>query len=925
MLDQNPVHAVPPASPATDFHALDISDLLRSINSEADAGLSASDAADRLIRYGPNELAEAPRPSSWKRFAAQFNEVVIWVLLAAAILSGVMREWADAVVIMAIVLLNGLLGFLQEEKAGRALAALKKLTSPQAHVRRGGEVRLIAARELVAGDRLELEAGDYVLADTRLLRTASLRINEAALTGESSPVEKDANRPLDASTPLSDRGNMAYLGTVVVAGKADGVVVATGMGTELGRIAGLLQQRAPDQTPLQRRLAELGRVLAVVCLGIAGLVFLLHLWHHAPVSEAFLVAVSLAVAAVPEGLPAVVTIALALGLGRMARRHVLVRSLPAVETLGSVTVICSDKTGTLTRNQMTVRELALGMRSYEVSGGGYEPVGEFRRRVVGDGNATTEPVADPAADGDLRRALTVAAWSSDATLTRDTDTEGWKAVGDPTEAALVVAAHKAGIVLTGRRHSILKALPFDSDRQMMSVLAAPQGMLPAVVYTKGAVERVLSCCTHELREGRPEPLSERRCDEILWLNGELAARALRVLGLAYRECGERVPDEIREEDLIFAGLVGMIDPPRPQAGPAVARCRAAGIRPIMITGDHPETALAVAREVGIVGQEDGQVVAGAELQRLDDAALAKRVADVAVFARVTAEHKLRIVRALRSRGEVVAMTGDGVNDAPAIRAADIGIAMGVMGTDVTREASDMVLTDDNFASIVSAVEEGRGIFDGVRKFVHYLLSCNAGEVLFMLFASLAGWEGALNPIQILWINLVTDGLPALGLGVEPPEPDTMTRPPRPPREPFITWRRGGQMILTGAIIASATAIGFAIAYRGQPDNLAIARTVAFCILSYSQLLFSFSCRSQRYTLPELGLFTNRPLLVAIAISGFLQWLAVGPAFAARIFKVERGLGGYWLLILGLSLVPVTLIEVAKIVIARRNRREPAKS
>ncbi len=901
-------------SPPFDFvdlsHTLEVDQVLRQLNTDGERGLSASEASQRLGQHGRNELAEAPPPAWWIRLLSQFNEIVIWILLAAALLSGILHEWTDTVVILAIVILNGLLGFFQEQRASRAIASLRRLTAPHARVVRDGSILDVPAAELVPGDRVELEAGDYVLADVRLTRSAALKISEAALTGESIAAEKEAETIFDAGIGVADRSNMAWMGTTVAAGKASAVVVATGMNTQLGRIAGLLQTRKLSQTPLQRRLAELGRVLAVVCVAIAGVVFLLHVWHHSPVSQAFLVAVSLAVAAVPEGLPAIVTIALAIGLGRMARRNVLVRSLPAVETLGSVTSICSDKTGTITRNQMTVREIIVADHCYNVGGSGYAPAGDFRRRVLCNGGESPGQSIDPRVDPDLMQALTVGAWCSGASLSQSDDGNNWEVIGDPTEAALIVAAGKAGIECHDRQKFIRHEMPFDSDRKMMSVLFAPGA--PAALFTKGAAESILARCTSERRGGQIVAMSDRRIDEILWLNSELATRALRVLGLAYREYPGVPPAEPVEEQLVFAGLVGMIDPPRPEAKPAVDRCREAGIRPLMITGDHPETALAIAREIGIA-DDDSEVLSGGELQKLDDDALASRVQRISVFARVTAEHKLRIVQALQRSGHIVAMTGDGVNDAPAVKAADIGIAMGITGTDVTREAADMVLTDDQFPSIVAAVEEGRGIFDNIRKFVHYLLSCNAGEVLFMLFASLAGWESALNPIQILWINLVTDGLPALGLGVEPPEPDTMNRPPRPPREPVITGRRGLQMIMTGAMIAAVTAVGFAAVHRGRPENLPLAHTVAFCILSYSQLLFSFSCRSQRYTLPELGLFTNKPLLGAIVISALLQWIAVGPEISARIFKVENHLGVNWILIFALALVPVSVTEVAKIV------------
>ncbi len=639
-------------------HAVDVPSILRLLDSDGSQGLSGQEAARRLERDGRNELAEALPPAWWTRLLSQFHEIVIWILLAAALLSGILHEWADAVVILAIVVLNGLLGFFHEERASRAIAALQKLSAPHARVVREGKAMSVAASELVVGDRLELGAGDYVLADVRLTQSASLRINEAALTGESGAVDKVAAVLIDAHAAITDRHNMGWMGTLVAAGKGTGVVVATGMSTQLGRIAGLLQQEKPAQTPLQRRLSELGRVLAVVCVGVAALVFVLHVWHHSSFSEAFLVAISLGVAAVPEGLPAIVTIALALGLKRMARRNALVRSLPAVETLGSVTVICSDKTGTLTRNQMTVRELAVGDNRYEIGGAGYDPTGEFSRRSLRGRTESPEGRVDPLKESDLAACLTAAAWCSSATLSRSAAKDEWGVVGDPTEAALVVAARKAGIQTPDREKRIVQELPFDSDRKMMSVLISPAPNFGAlrgatepdsVLFSKGAPETILAHCTRELRGGIEVPLSERRTDEILWLNSELAARALRVIGLAYRQFRAGVPNQIEEEELVFVGLAGMIDPPRHEAKGAVDRCRAAGIRPVMITGDHPETATAIAREIGIAGEQD-EVVSGRELEKLDDAALAARVDQIAVFARVTAEHKLRIVPRLAFPG-----------------------------------------------------------------------------------------------------------------------------------------------------------------------------------------------------------------------------------------------------------------------------------
>ncbi|TXT22120.1 MAG: cation transport ATPase [Planctomycetota bacterium] len=717
-----------------------------------------------LTRIGWNSLAEAPPVPRWKKLIGQFKELVIWILIVAAIISGAMGEWADAAAILAIVIVNGIIGYLQEEKAGRALAALQKLSSPMAKVIRDGTLQSVPARELVPGDRIELEAGDNIPADARLLIDFGLRIQEAALTGESVPVDKDAVCVLNETAPLGDRRNMVYMGTITAAGKASAVVVATGMDTELGHIAGLLQRSEPEPTPLQRRLAELGKVLVFVCLVIVVVIFTLQLLRGGKLLETLLVSVSLAVAAVPEGLPAVVTLTLALGLQRMVKRNALVRKLPSVETLGSVTVICSDKTGTLTRNEMTVREIVAGGEQFQVTGAGYAPHGEFLKidRSHVRQNVGTEEIAPRSGEHgyevvnaheqtDLMQALTTAARCNNATVSpRGDDADSWQVIGDPTEGALIVAALKAGIEAHDRAYHIVHEIPFDSERKAMSVVVrGPDGS--SVMHTKGAPEVILAKCVAERRGGHAEPLTAERRQQIMQSNSEMASRALRVLALAYRDHSESSGPEYDEADLVFAGLVGMIDPPREEAKDAVKRCRAAGISPVMITGDHPETALAIARELQIAGNED-RVVTGQELDAIPDDRLKAQVDQIAVYARVSAEHKLRVVNAWKQRGQIVAMTGDGVNDAPAVKAADIGIAMGVTGTDVTKEASDMVLTDDNFASIVNAVEEGRGIFDNIQKFVHYLLSCNAGEVLLMFFAALIGWPVPLLAIQILWIK-----------------------------------------------------------------------------------------------------------------------------------------------------------------------------
>jgi len=901
-------------------HAVSAEEAVRALGTDAHDGLTTAAAGERLARHGRNELAQAPPRPWWRRLARQFADLLIWILIAAAGISGLLGEWLDACAILAIVVLNGVLGFLHEGRAEQALAALRKSSSPTAKTVRDGHAHNLPAAELVPGDRVDLEPGDRVPADVRLVGSAGLRMQEAALTGESVPSDKDHRATLDEEAPLGDRVNMAYMGTTVAAGTAVAVVVATGMGTEIGRIAGMLERQSNEPTPLQRKLAELGRTLVFLVLAVVGAIFAVQLLRGGELLDTFMLSVSLAVAAVPEGLAAVVTVTLALGLQRMARRNALIRRLPSVETLGAVTVICSDKTGTLTRNEMTVREIEAGGQRYEVTGIGYGPEGDFRKRpplpaakAVADRKAAA---VDAQQEPGLLQALTVGAWCGHAQVTQRGGAGRWELVGDPTEGALVAAAMKAGLRVADRERRIVQEIPFSSDRKAMSVVVREDDRL--VMYTKGAPEVVLGKCTRERRADEVHPLGEGRRREILEAARDMAERALRVLGLAYREgvAGQ----ELGESDLVFAGLVGMMDPPRDEAREAVARCTSAGIRAVMITGDHPDTAKAIAQNLGML-REGQRVVVGKELDQIGDEELTVSVEHIGVYARVTAAHKLRIVKAWRERGDIVAMTGDGVNDAPAIKAADVGVAMGITGTDVTKEASDMVLTDDNFASIVNAVEEGRTIYDNIRKFVHYLLATNAGEVVLMLFATLAGWPMPLFAIQILWINLITDALPALGLGVEPPEPDAMDRPPRPPQERLINRGRALRILFYGSMNAAVAAVAFLVVRGGSEANLPAARTAAFCTLAFAQLLFSLGCRSERYTLPQLRVLSNPWLLGAIAVSVLAQLAIMTVPFLQPLFKVVPvAFGWEWPMMAALALTPVTVIEVAKLVRERIRKR-----
>jgi len=914
---QGPSHAANAAEPLPAFHAMPLGQVTELLDCEP-AGLSREEAARRRQETGFNELAHIPPPPVWKLFLDQFRSGVVWLLIIAALVSGGMGEWIDTIAILAIVLLNGVLGFVQEDRSRRALDALRELSVPMARVERSGKLENIAARELVPGDRIFLEAGDSIPADARLADTVQFNVQEAPLTGESGLVRKESQPIFDPQTPLAERRNMIYLGTTAATGKASAVVVATGMATELGRIADLLTAQQPERTPLERRLDELSKTLMIACLVLVAIIFLLQVWRGGDWLEVTLLAVSLAVAAVPEGLPAVVTMALALGLQRMARRNALVRKLPSVETLGSVTVICSDKTGTLTRNEMTVREIVTATGHFQVTGAGFDPQGKFLKvpgqpTTIANAQAAAAQSADDGVEvsqqSDLGEALRIAARCTTAQLQPpDSAHRSWRVIGDPTEAALIVAGLKAGLDFSDP-HDIVHELPFDSDRKAMSIViqeSSAQWML-----TKGAPEVLLSSASHELVAGQTIPLTAARRAEFLEASAGLAGRALRVLAVAHRRYPADWRGPYQETELTFVALLGMLDPPREEAKEAVRRCQQAGIRPIMITGDHPATAAAIAHELHVQG--DGQVVTGQELAAMSDDTLAARVDHISVYARTTAEHKQRIVHALQKQGQVVAMTGDGVNDAPAISAADIGIAMGISGTDVTKAASDMVLTDDNFASIVNAVEEGRGIFDNIQRVVYFLLSCNIGEVLCMFVAALAGWPSPLIPIQLLWINLITDGLPALSLGMERPDRQTiMVRPPRPPHEKVITRALALRIGGYGALFALTMLIGFTYVMWDEEAGADSARTVAFCIACYGQMFFAFGCRSDQLTFPQLGIFSNGTMLAVILFSGLLQLLTVLTPVGHSLFQTTTPTPQQWVVIFALSLLPVTVLECLKL-------------
>jgi Ca2+-transporting ATPase len=888
-------------------HERPLPEIVAALATDVARGLDPAEARRRLARDGRNEIRGAAPVSALAIVAGQFRSIVIWVLIGAAGVSVALGEIVDGAAILAIVVLNAVIGAFQEYRAERAVAALARLTAPRAKVVRGSAAVQIPAAEVVSGDVLLLEAGDLVAADGRLVDSAVLRTSEASLTGESEPIAK-AVTTCAPETALADRANMVFLGTSVASGTGRAIVVGTGMATEIGRIATLLESASHGTTPLQQQLDGVGRRLLWACLAIVVVVFAIGLLRAVPPLEMFLAAVSLAVAAIPEGLPAVVTLALALGVQRMVRRHALVRRLPAVETLGCAQVICSDKTGTLTVGAMTARKLVTSGAVYTVSGEGYATEGGIFR----DG---TE--ASAARDPMLADLLRAAVGCVDAELG---ERDGRPVVvGDPTEGALLVVAAKAGVDRARLEAEMPRraTIPFDSDRKRMAVIRERDGRPWA--FVKGAPEVVLARCASLRTTSGVSALDAAQRASMLEASAVLAADALRVLAIAERALPSAGADpDAVERDLTLLGLVGLQDPPRAEAREAVAKCRRAGIRPVMITGDHPDTARAIARELGIL--EHGEVLIGREIERLDDAALAERVERTTVYARVTAEHKLRIVRAWKARGAVVAMTGDGVNDAPALKEAAIGIAMGITGTEVTKEAADMVITDDNFASIVDAIEEGRGIYDNIAKTLTYLLGGNAGELGVMLLAALAGTPLPLLPVQLLWVNLVTDGLPALALATDTIDPDVLQRPPRRPDAQLTDRTFLGNTVFIGCLTATVTlaAFGYEL-YRGHGG--AAARSAAFAVLVFEELLRSFSARSDTRTVWELGLFSNLRLVAVVALTLVLQLAIHATPGLRAVFGTQAMSFGQCAAWLALAALPVSILEVRKL-LRRRSRPYP---
>jgi len=848
----------------------------KELDTDPKQGLSSAAAKIRLGNYGFNELPAPKPPSVFKLFLSQFSSFIVWVLIIAAVIAGILGEWVDAIAILVIVILNAIIGFVQEFNAERSLAALKKLATPICKVIRDSVLQTLPAKEIVPGDLILLEAGDLIPADGRVIQSVQLSTQEASLTGESLPIHKMIGPLAKSELSIGDRKNMAFMGTVVLSGKGHMLATTTGLNTELGKIAALLSESKEEQTPLQIRLSLLGRRLVFLCLGIVAIVFILGILQGNSFLNILLIATSLAVAAVPEGLPAIVTIALAIGVRKMAKRKALIRRLPSVETLGCASVICTDKTGTLTKNEMCVRKIWVDQERIDVSGDGYTPIGDFALKK----HSEDFP--------ELKRLLETGILCNSANLNA---TElGWQITGDPTEGALIVAAKKRGInkLELEDANPLLEEIPFDSERKRMSVLRKTS--TGNVLFVKGAPDLILDRCQTILLKDRKVPLTPLLRQEILDANHDFATGALRVLGMAYRDIeSDKSIDESMEDNLTFIGLAAMMDPPRAEVKQAVQTCIKAGILPVMITGDHKDTAVSIAKELGLM-TKGSLAISGIELQRMSDDELKKSLRDIRVYARVSAEHKLRIVRMWRSLGEVVAVTGDGVNDAPAIKAADIGIAMGIKGTDVTKEAADMIITDDNFASIVNAVEEGRGIYDNIIKFVNYLLSSNIAELM-VIFAGMAiGFKDSagtpfisLSAIQLLLLNLVTDGFPAIALGMDPVDPKAMERSPRKSSEPILSFRFSLQLISVSSVIAAGALVA---CHFGLRTSAALAQTMTLTTLVVLELVRVQMVRAHYH----IGFFSNRWIIGALASSLIVQLMVIYLPSLQKIFgTVSLGL------------------------------------
>ncbi|WP_367106649.1 cation-translocating P-type ATPase [uncultured Psychrobacter sp.] len=865
-------------------------------------GLNEQQVAARLEKYGKNKIEGGKKKSLVAMFFAQMQDVLIYVLLAATVITFIIGEYVDSIIILLVVLINAIIGVVQEYKAEQAIEALQKMSNPQTVVRRAGANQEIDSEDLVPGDVVLIDAGRFIPADLRLIQSSNLQIEESALTGESVAANKDASVVLDdQDINIGDRSNMAFRSTTATYGRGEGVVIATGMQTEMGKIASILDSEDDTMTPLQKRLNELGKTLGLMAIGVSVLILAISLFQGRDTFEMFLTAISLAVAAIPEGLAAIVAIVLALGVTRMSKINAIIKKLPAVETLGSVNIICSDKTGTLTQNRMTVVE-----------------------HFTLQGEKATAENADADVHIELNDDEQLMARSF--VLCNDASIEGEEETGDPTEIALIAYAEKAGLVKSAQEAKCprIDERPFDSERKLMSTLNQMDADASNTNYrvnVKGAIDQVLPLCTHVLDHGEVVAISEAHKQQFLAASKAMGEKALRVLAAAYKEGDQAIAPEQMEQGLVFVGIVGMMDPPREEVKDSIHEAKNAGITPIMITGDHADTAFAIAKQLDMAAERK-QALSGAEINQMGEDTFTKEVLNYRVFARVSPEHKVRIVKALQSHGNIVSMTGDGVNDAPALKAADIGVAMGITGTDVSKGASDMILTDDNFTTIVHAIEEGRNIYKNIKKAVVFLLSCNLGEVITILVAIILSWPLPLLATQLLWINLITDSFPAIALGVDTPDKGVMNEKPRDPSESFFAGGVGLRAIIGGVLIGSLALVAFYIGlseegyHLGQRDIpesvLAHARTMTFVVLAGSQLFYSFALRHGSKSVFQLGLFSN-PYLVAAVVFGFaLQVVVISVPFLADAFKLQPLEMHDWLIVLGLSLIPFVLKELSKL-------------